>query len=99
LNRLKAESSSDAAAMAALLLELAAPLGLLSQEPETFLKGGAGDVTDGLSGEKIEELVNARLTARKDKNWAEADRIRDELKAAGIELEDAPGGGTLWRRT
>ncbi len=42
--------------------------------------------------EKVEEMINARNEARKNKNWAEADRIRDELKAQGIVLEDTPQG-------
>jgi cysteinyl-tRNA synthetase len=103
LNRLKAETGPEASAkssaMAALLLELAAPLGLLSEDPETFLKHSGGGEEDGLSEAQIVELIAQRLAARKDKNWSEADRIRDELHAAGIELEDAPGGGTLWRRS
>ena len=99
LNRLKAEASPEAGKMAALLLELATPLGLLSEDPEIFLKHSGGGEEDGLSEAQIEELIAQRLAARKDKNWSEADRIRDELHAAGIELEDAPGGGTSWRRT
>lgn len=47
--------------------------------------------TDTLDSE-IEALIEARQTARKEKNWAEADRIRDELKAQGIILEDTPQG-------
>ena len=47
--------------------------------------------TDSLDDE-IEKLIEARQTARKEKNWAEADRIRDELKAQGIVLEDTPQG-------
>jgi len=46
---------------------------------------------------KIEELIDARQTARKEKNFAEADRIRDELVNMGIVLEDTPGG-VRWRR-
>ncbi len=38
------------------------------------------------------------IAARKAKNWAESDRIRDELAAAGVILEDKPGGVTTWRR-
>lgn len=47
--------------------------------------------TDTIDSE-IEALIEARQTARKEKNWAEADRIRDELKAQGIILEDTPQG-------
>lgn len=52
--------------------------------------------TDTLDSE-IEALIEARQTARKEKNWAEADRIRDELKAQGIILEDTPQG-VKWHR-
>lgn len=52
--------------------------------------------TDNLDDE-IEKLIEARQTARKEKNWAEADRIRDELKAQGIVLEDTPQG-VKWHR-
>lgn len=47
--------------------------------------------------EQVEEMINARNEARKNKNWAEADRIRDELKAQGIVLEDTPQG-VKWHR-
>ena len=46
---------------------------------------------------EIEALIEARTAARKAKNWAEADRIRDELKAQGIVLEDTPNG-VKWHR-
>ena len=52
--------------------------------------------TDSL-GDEIEELIESRQNARKEKNWAEADRIRDELKARGIILEDTPQG-VKWHR-
>ena len=51
---------------------------------------------DDLAGE-IEEKIAARQAARKARNWAEADRIRDELKAQGIILEDTPQG-VKWHR-
>ena len=47
--------------------------------------------------DEIEALIEARNEARKSKNWAEADRIRDELKAQGIVLEDTPQG-VKWHR-
>jgi cysteinyl-tRNA synthetase len=50
-----------------------------------------------MSNEAIEAQIAARVAAKKAKNFAESDRIRDELKAQGIVLEDGPGG-TTWRR-
>jgi len=52
---------------------------------------------DGLSEDEIESRIQARNEARRNKNWAEADRIRDELAVAGVILEDGPTG-TDWRR-
>ncbi len=61
-------------------------------------KGEVGTVTvKGHSDDAIQQLIEARSAARKDKNFAESDRIRDQLLAAGIVLEDGPGG-TTWRR-
>ncbi|MBQ7089356.1 MAG: cysteine--tRNA ligase [Clostridia bacterium] len=59
-----------------------------------YERGQAGD--DDETAE-IEALIEARATARKEKNWAEADRIRDELKARNIVLEDTPQG-VKWHR-
>ncbi|WP_028793374.1 cysteine--tRNA ligase [Thalassobaculum salexigens] len=67
-------------------------LGLLQGDTDAWFKGEAGDDV-----EEIEALIAARIEARKDKNFAEADRIRDDLKARGIELEDG-AGGTTWKR-
>jgi cysteinyl-tRNA synthetase len=52
-----------------------------------------------ISDDQIDLLIAQRLAARKVKNWAESDRIRDELKAQGIILEDRPDGTTDWRRS
>ena len=67
-------------------------LGLLQQDPEAWLRGGAQE-----TGE-IESLIAARNAARKARNFAEADRIRTDLALKGIVLEDKPDGTTLWRR-
>ncbi|MDI6748380.1 MAG: cysteine--tRNA ligase, partial [Rhodocyclaceae bacterium] len=82
--------------LAAQLRGLGEVLGLLQRDPVTFLQAGPASA-DGLSTEDIDAKVGARNTAKKAKNFAEADRIRDELKAAGIVLEDGPAG-TTWRR-
>src|ERR1700731_3442665 len=59
---------------------------------------GTRAVGRGLSDAEIEARIAARAAARRAKNWAESDRIRDELAAAGILLEDKPGGNSAWRR-
>ena len=70
-------------------------LGLLQQDAELWLHWQPAGA--GMAAEQIETLILARQQARKDKNFAESDRIRDELLAAGIMLEDGPKG-TIWRR-
>ncbi len=82
----------EAAALAATLRELAGVLGLLQADPEAYLKGGAGE-----EDAEIQALVERRDEARRARDWAEADRLRDELAARGVVLEDSPGG-TRWRR-
>ncbi|MBQ9619640.1 MAG: cysteine--tRNA ligase, partial [Neisseriaceae bacterium] len=70
-------------------------LGLLQQNPQTFLQAGTAG---GLSDEEINALIAQRSEARQNKNWAESDRIRDELAKQGIILEDK-AGETSWRRS
>ncbi|MGX2040841.1 cysteine--tRNA ligase [Methylocaldum sp. MU1018] len=65
-------------------------IGLGGGAPMTFIPAAYSD-------EKIDELIQQRLEARKNKDWATADRIRNELKEQGIVLEDT-AGGTTWRR-
>jgi cysteinyl-tRNA synthetase len=60
--------------------------------------GAASSAAVGLADAEIERRIAERLAARKAKNWAESDRIRDELAKAGVILEDKPGGTTTWRR-
>jgi len=96
INRLRGEDEPRAAALGAVLRRLGGILGILQDDPERYLRGGAGG-DRGLSDEAIDRLVQQRLDARAAKDWAEADRIRDELQAQGIVLEDGPQG-TRWRR-
>jgi cysteinyl-tRNA synthetase len=76
------------------LKALAGILGLLQREPQAFLQAGPGGAP---SETEILAKIDARLAARKQKNYAEADRIRKELEASGVVLEDGPKG-TSWRR-
>jgi cysteinyl-tRNA synthetase len=94
INRARDQGDAEQASrLAAALKKLANVLGLLEADPDGYLQGG----TTAADTEQIEALVQRRLQARADKNWGEADRIRDELHAMGIELEDK-GGETIWRR-
>jgi cysteinyl-tRNA synthetase len=80
---------------AALLRALAATLGVLQQAPRSFLQ--AALVAGGLDEAGIERLIAARAAAKAARNFAEADAIRKELAAQGIELKDS-AAGTTWVR-
>ncbi|WP_017939196.1 cysteine--tRNA ligase [Zestomonas thermotolerans] len=93
INRLRDSDLQAAAALAARLKALGGLLGVLQLEPEAFLQAGAAGKVDAV---QVEALIQARLEARAAKNWAESDRIRDQLAAMGVVLEDGKGG-TTWR--
>ncbi len=96
LNIAKKESNTELASELAGYLRLfGSVLGLFNQDAEVFLKGQA--TAGGLSDEEIEAQIDARKQARKDKDFAESDRIRDELLAQGIILKDSREG-TSWVR-
>ncbi|MEQ1561010.1 MAG: DALR domain-containing protein, partial [Methyloglobulus sp.] len=96
------------------LVGLGSLMGVLQNDPDAFLKGkihhevkaelvgegsevsGTAELIRGISW--IEEKILDRSEAKKSKNWALADQIRDELKRLGVILEDSPGGTTSWRR-
>ncbi|MGP8034682.1 MAG: cysteine--tRNA ligase [Steroidobacteraceae bacterium] len=103
-----AADTARAAQLAAELKALGNVLGLLTVPAQEWFRltrpadarGETGTAAGGapLSDEEIERRIAARAAARAARNWAESDRIRDELAAGGVILEDRPGGKTLWRR-
>lgn len=95
VNRYKEKDNDKAVHFASLLSELAGMIGLLTQEPDVFLRGGKNELS--ISEHEIDDLIVQRNQARDAKDWAESDRIRDILKKEGIVLEDT-GGNTTWRR-
>ena len=91
LNRVRAEDEAQALPLAALLVKLGGILGILQDDAEAFLKSGSD-----LDESWIEEMIQKRVDAKKARDFAECDRIRDELAAQGISLQDGPQG-TTWR--
>lgn len=81
--------------LCSMLKKLGSILGLLHQDPQSFLKGG-DDASDPEVA-KIEALIKLRNESRAKKDFAAADKARDELTAMGVVLEDGPQG-TTWRR-
>ena len=94
LNR--AATPAEQAHLRAQMLAAGEALGVLQQDPETWFRWQPANQS-GPSDAEIEIQIAARLAARKAKNYAESDRIRDTLAAQGVILEDGPQG-TTWRR-
>ncbi|WP_290648040.1 cysteine--tRNA ligase [Aquisalimonas sp.] len=98
VNRARETDRGEAARLAGLLRELGGVLGLLQTDPEDYLQGSdSEDVVPGLTAAAIDALLEQRQAARRAKDFATADRIRDDLQARGIVIEDSTGGST-WRR-
>jgi cysteinyl-tRNA synthetase len=103
LNKSKDNDLERAEVLAVTLKSLAGILGIVQNDPKEALQTGfrfvldGSDTEEGLSDENIEQQVNERLIAKKNKDWASADKIRDQLKGQGIVLEDV-ADGTNWRR-
>ncbi|MCD6003252.1 cysteine--tRNA ligase [Halomonas sp. IOP_6] len=93
LNRAKSESPEKAQRLASELTSLAGVLGLLQQDPQTFLKGNQQQVA--LSETEIDAKIAQRKEAKANKDFAQADAIRDELASLGIILKDSREG-TTW---
>ncbi|WP_262965804.1 cysteine--tRNA ligase [Methylobacter psychrophilus] len=96
LNKSKETDQEKTCLLASTLIHLGGLLGMLQDDPESFLKSGV--INDEDQDTVIEQQIQARLEAKKAKNWALADKVRDDLKGQGIILEDAPDGTTSWRR-
>jgi cysteinyl-tRNA synthetase len=92
INRLRDTDISKAATLGALLRKFGNVLGILQQDPQTFLQGNAATINT----QEVEKLIAERNQARVDKDWAKADSIRDTLLSNGVSLEDK-AGVTLWR--
>ena len=93
LHELRGEvNRTRSAELAGLLRALGGTLGFLQQDPAAFLQGARGAEMD------VQALIDERLAAKKAKDFPRADEIRKQLEAAGIALEDKPGGVTEWRK-
>lgn len=86
-------NKNNSPVLAATLKHLGSILGVLQEDPASFLQSGLADEDKA----SIEQLIAERLQARADKNWSRADQIRAELLSQGIELEDG-AQGTSWRK-
>ena len=89
----KAETFEERQQKKSELMADAYMLGLLYNDPEAWLKG----YSDDSEAAEIEALIAKRAEAKKNKDWAAADAIREKLKEQGIVLEDSPTG-TSWKK-
>ena len=95
LHELRGEAAKGAKPAAASLKASAQLIGLLQLSPARW--AGFRPASAAVDEIKVVSLIESRNSARKAKNFKEADRIRDELKAMGVELEDTKDGKTQWK--
>jgi cysteinyl-tRNA synthetase len=96
----RAGTAGEAPARARFAAELRAlgqVLGVLTLDPAEWFRLRVGAAGSALPAAEVEALIEARRQARKDKDFRRSDEIRDQLAAAGVVLEDKPGGVTQWR--
>jgi cysteinyl-tRNA synthetase len=112
LNKANENNPEKAVELASSLKFLGGLLGILQADPDAFLKQVVSPAlfenphiiysptvtAESIPAQRIEQQIHARLDAKKAKDWALADQIRDELKGQGVILEDKPDGTTSWRR-
>jgi cysteinyl-tRNA synthetase len=114
INKAKENNPERAGHLAVILKAFGGLMGILQADPDAWLKGNiqgsmaatearsdtfaATGQVSGQGNDWIEQQLQLRLDAKKAKNWALADQIRDDLKQQGVILEDAPNGTTSWRR-
>ncbi len=97
LNKNSDKSSKEAAELTVTLRYLGTVLGLLQDDPQTFLQAKSDSSTDDLDEVAIQNFIDERVAAKSAKDYEKADQIRDHLQSLGISLEDTPQG-TIWRR-
>ena len=89
----KSSDTNEKNILASRLYSIGRLLGLFYNKVEVWFQG-----KDGNNNDFIEQLIQQRSLARKSKNWQEADKIRDQLKQIGVELDDRPDGTTIWHK-
>ncbi|MEK7739642.1 MAG: DALR domain-containing protein, partial [Pseudomonadota bacterium] len=98
LNRaVKEENAAQSTLYYSTLRHLTNILGLVQYNVDDFLKSDIGQEALGLSEADIEDFIQQRVDAKKNKDFARADEIRQSLLAQGVVLEDTRQG-TIWRR-
>ena len=95
INRVRESDPDRARALGGTLRALGGMLGLLEADPDAWLRGSGSGAGPG--DDWVDAMIARRTEARANRDWAEADRLRDELAHAGVVLEDG-AQGTVWRR-